>query len=58
MNYEADRTRKSQQEHGRVQIVHMIRNKNKSANREVFSTKYFNLEEHPGNDIPEQPEQR
>jgi len=58
MNYEADRPGAKQQEHGRVEIVHVVRNKKKSADWEVLLTKYFNLEEHPGNDIPEQPEQR
>jgi hypothetical protein len=57
MNYEADRPGTSQQEHGRVEIVHVVRGEKKSAGWELFLTKYFNFEEHPGNDIPDQPEQ-
>ena len=58
MNYEANRPGASQQEHDRVEIVHVVWNKKKSATWEGLLTKYFNLEEHPGNGIPEQPEQR
>ena len=57
MNYEADRPGAKQQEHGRVEIVHVVRGEKKSANWEVLSTKHFNLEEHSGNDISDQPEQ-